>query len=142
MATPQTVTLTGTITWSDGTLFDGYVLLGLGLPSNATDVWPSLAVGAGKYPMLRLPIWTVVPIRQGVFDPNTKVFVNTSIDPPNSKYGAYWFDNNKRRIYPAAGVTAAPFTISASANGTYALTPGASLTLPLAPTTIPNAEDN
>lgn len=129
---PQTALLSGTVTWSDGTLFDGYVLLALGLPSNGDGVWPTAMIG-GKYPATRIPVWTVVPIIRGVFSPNTSIFFNSSIDPPGTKYGAYWYDINWRLLFPAVGVPATGFTISVNP---YAISIP-TLTVPSSPSTIP-----
>lgn len=133
VTTPQTAHITGNVSWSNGTAFDGYLLLGLGLPSDTNGAWPSLSIGMGKYPTLRLPLWTVVPISQGAFDQATSVFFNSSIDPPGSKYGAYWYDINWRLIYPATNVAATPFVISTNL---YAITVP-TLTIPTVAGSIP-----
>lgn len=111
---PSTATLTSSspIKWVGGTLFDGFVMLGLCVPSGTTGAWPSLSIGQGKYPSQKLPIWTVVPIVQGVLDPSAKLFFNSAIDPPGSKYAAYWLDSTKRRLYPSGEGTL--FTIETS----------------------------
>jgi hypothetical protein len=108
---PLTAAISGSPIWSNSTPFDGYLYLGLTLPQDANGQWPTLTFAAQNPPQ-RLPIWTVVPIVAGVFDQNTKVWQNSTLDPPNTQYVAYWYDLNKRRIFPAIGATPTPFTIA------------------------------
>jgi hypothetical protein len=35
-----------------------------------------------------------------VIDQQTKVIFNADITPPNTQYVAYWYDRNKRRVFP------------------------------------------
>lgn len=138
MATsPSTSLLTGTVNWSDGSRFDGYLHLGLVLPQNGDGQWPTTTL-AGQLPPQRLPIWTVVPISAGVFDANTKVFYNTSLDPPNSQYVAYWYDLNRRRLFPTTGTPPTPFTIAANP---YAISLP-TLTIPSTSATLPVPSDS
>ena len=105
---------TTALTWSDGTTkFSGYLLLVLLLPTGYTT-----AAFANKYPRQNLPLRVKVPISQGIYDQNTQVLYNTSIDPPNTQYVAYMFDANDIKI---AGPSSA-FTVSASPVSVPALT--------------------
>jgi hypothetical protein len=129
---PPKASLTGSPLWSDGTPFDGYVLLGLVMPQNADGQWPTLAL-EGVFPPVSLPIWTQIPISAGVFDPNSFVWLNTSVSPGHTQYVAYWYDLNKRRIFPATGTPPTPFTITTTAfaiNIPTLTTPATSATLP------------
>ncbi len=110
---PAKAALTGTVTWSDSTPFDGYLLLGLVLPRNGDGQWVTVVM-EGVFPTTSLPIWNVVPISAGQFDPNTFVWLNTSLTPENTQYVAYWYDLNNRRIYPSllGGPPVTPFTIT------------------------------
>lgn len=136
--TPSTAVLTGNVTWSDATPFDGYLLLGLVMPTNADGIWPTVTVGGGNVPPLRLPIWTMIPINAGVFDSNTKILFNSSISPDSTQYVAYWYDLNKRRIFPATGSNPTPFVIS-SASFAPSIP---SLTVPATSGVIPAPSDN
>lgn len=135
---PAFALLTGTVTWSDLTLFDGYVLLGLVLPSNSDGIWPSVSVNGGNVPPIRLPIWTQVPIAAGVFDQNSKIYFNSAITPDSTQYVAYWYDLNKRRISPATGSNPTPFTVN---TGAYAIAIP-TLTVPANSGVIPTPSDN
>jgi hypothetical protein len=110
---PSRAPLSGTVSWSDSSAFDGYVMLGLVLPQNSDGIWPTVGI-EGVFPPQRIPIWTVVPISNGSFDVNTYVFYNTSITPPGTQYVAYWYDLNKRRIFPATGNAPAQFSVTTS----------------------------
>ena len=113
MSAPQTALLSGTVTWSDGSLFDGWLRLGLVLPQNSDGQWPTTVL-AGETSPQRLPIWAEVPISAGAFDANTQILFNSSLNPPNTQYVAYWYDRNNRRLFPASNVNPTPFTISAN----------------------------
>lgn len=112
MATPRTATLTGTVTWSDGTLFDGYLLIGIALPTNGDGDWPYIAAD-GITPPQRLPQWIFIPIKQGVIDAATKLWYNADLNPPGTQYVAYWYDSLKRLV--VSGVPT-PFTISTASH--------------------------
>lgn len=97
----------GTIAWSDGTLFDGYVWLGLQLPTGDA---PYLFNSTRPQ---QLPPYTRIPIIGGQLDNNTGVFYNSNLQPPGTRYVAYYFDSNNVLIAPASG-TATPFAVSAT----------------------------
>lgn len=113
MPTPSYATLSGTVTWSDGTLFDGYLYLGLVMPANSDGVWPTATLSGQGSPQ-RLPIWTVVPVMSGVFNPQTRVLYNNSLTPPHTQYVAYWYDLNMRRVAPGPTAITVPFSINVS----------------------------
>ena len=76
------------VTWSDGSLFSGYLLLGLALPTDSLGAqWAEVNLyGTSQI----LPKWTVIPIVEGTVDSNTSIFPNTQLDPPRTKYAIYW----------------------------------------------------
>lgn len=133
---PSKATITGTVSWSNGVLFDGWLLLGIVRPENADGQWPSTVL-AGQLAPQRLPIWLEIPISAGVIDTATKVFFNSSIEPPNTQYVAFWYDRNKRRLFPATGVAPTPFTISTDP---YAITVP-TLTIPSTSATLPTPSE-
>lgn len=123
MATPpSTAVLSGSPAWSNGTPFDGWVRLGLVLPTNSDGSWPSAIFGA-QTTAQRLPIWIEVPINAGTFNQQTKIWYNSSIDPPNTQYVAYWYDGNNRRLFPATGDSPTPFVVNqfTVTGGTYTI---------------------
>lgn len=113
-SSPRTAQLTSAanIAWSNGSLFDGFALVGLAVPvdpDNSNAPWPQLMKGRGSFPFQRLPLWAKIPIIQGVFDSNSTLFFNADIDPPNTQYVAYFYDSaNVRR-----GTSSGLFTVSA-----------------------------
>lgn len=131
MADPRRAKLTGTPAWTGGELFNGFVSIALALPSNSGGDFPTVYLGAGQR-RCQLPIWTRVRVKDGVFDPEAKLFFNADIDPPNTRYFAYWFAYPKFRVSPLVGNPSA-FTVTADP---YAITIP-TLTDPTAPTTAP-----
>jgi hypothetical protein len=113
---------TGTITWSDGTPFDGTVGIGLKhLIDGSSANWPSISLGnaANRRPV---PRWTIIAINEGQFDPNASVWYNADLTPPNSQYVARYADANGKLV---SNLTSA-FTVSTS---TFTI-PSVILTLP------------
>ena len=122
------------VTWSDGSLFSGYILLGLALPTDSLSAqWAQVNLYGTSQ---TLPKWTVIPIIEGTVDNNTSIFPNTQLDPPNTKYAVYWYDNTWKLVYPFPSgtlpslvtVTGATYTITqptltAPTAATGALTP-------------------
>ena len=81
------------VTWSDGTLFDGFCLLVLLTPYD-TDLqasWPWCYI-AGKLVQQRLPQFTICPIKAGQFNQSVTTIWNADIQPPQSQYTAFYFD--------------------------------------------------
>ncbi len=128
---PQSTKITSAsnVLWSSGALFSGYILLGLALPTDALGYqWAELRLYGTSQ---RLPEWTVIPIVEGVIDNNTSIFLTSQLDPPNTRYVAYWYDNTWKRIYPyPIGVLPTAFTVSTNP---YIITPP-TLTVPTVPT--------
>jgi len=105
MAYPAFSTLSGTVTYSDGTtLLDGYVLLLIAYPTGYT----SASIADQLVPQA-IGDHIKVRIQQGVYDQSARIYQNSSLEPPNTKYVAYFYNNNDTQL----GVTAL-FTISAS----------------------------
>lgn len=105
----RTATLSGTVTWSNGSPFDGYVLIGTVLPSGY-----SYASLSGDYPEPHLPLFTVVPISAGAFNQLARIYFNADLEPPNCRYGAYWYDTQNTLLSgPSAifDVTSDPYPI-------------------------------
>lgn len=133
MAEPRSAVLTGTVYWSDSaTLFNGYVAIALGLPTNAAGTFPAVYLGSGLREAT-IPQWTRVRVTDGVFDQEAKLYFNADINPPSTRYFAYWYAYPKYRLFPAVGVEPAAFTITTTP---YSITIP-TLTLPTAPTTAP-----
>ena len=122
-----------TIDWSTGDHFNGYALLALCPPTSSGTNWPTLGQVANN-PQTRLPLWVRVPIINGRYDNAIKIIFNEDIDPPNTRYAAYFYDLSNQRVAPAG--TPTMFEIDADP---YTLTPP-TLTAPIAPVTPPSPE--
>lgn len=117
---PQTtkVSTATPVLWSNGNLFNGWLMLGIALPTGAAgSSFPSITLW-GNMPPQPLPQWVMIPIVQGQLDQNTSVFQSIYLDPPGCKYVAYWLDTNKNIIFPSGGATPALFDI---AQGSYVI---------------------
>lgn len=99
-----------TVTWSDGTPFDGYVLLSVVPPSGYSQQGKS-----SFFPIQKLPGAIKVPIRNGVINNTTKIPWTNAYDPPGCAYLATWYDPFDNVISGPIGpftVTADPYTVS------------------------------
>lgn len=124
MSTPQKATLTGSVTWSDGSPFDGWVCIITNPPLTGTGVgWPSISL-EGNHPRTRIPRETWVSITGGVYNQTTPVWFNGDLQPPGVRYAAYFYDLGKVLIAPLSA--AALFDI---ASNPYTLVPP-TLTIP------------
>lgn len=133
--TPSFATLTSTpVTWSDGTLFNGFLLLGLVLPTGSGITIAEVDLG-GRAPGERIPLFLKVPIVDGVYDNGVGVMYNSSITPPNSKYAAWYYLDGVTPVKVAgpstlftvssATLTPPAQTITITSAGTVAPTPDA-----------------
>jgi hypothetical protein len=134
MPVPQIGKLTGTITWSDGSNFNGFAVIGLVFPTSSGAAWPELSLEPNSFRQ-RIPQWSVIPIVDGAFNSSVGLFYNENIDPPNTKYAIYYYDSSNKVV----GSPSAPadfFIISAPTTTPTMYT----LTVPIAGTAIPNPE--
>lgn len=131
-ASSSQLTSASAISWSGGTLFNGYVLLIMTPPNTGGATWTRVSLKDCR-PKLRVPTRVKVPIREGVYDPDTRVWQTTSIVPPNAKYSAFFYDDNDVLI----AIGSALFTVTADP---YTLAPP-TLTAPTAETVSPEPED-
>lgn len=118
--------------WSDGTLFTGFLRVGLIVPQYGGTTDAAFITLANQTPGLRIPLNTMIQITDGKPDTYTAVFQNSALRPPNSRYTAWWYDSTGALI---AGPSAA-FTISTS---TFS-PPAATLTSPSVGSTIPPSD--
>lgn len=121
------------VSWSDGSPFNGFLLLGLVLPINVT-AWAELDL-AGQYPGERLPIFTRIPITSGQFSKDAGVIYSTSINPPNTKYAAFYYDSS---AYPPRQIAADPTLFSVTSTPITLVPP--TLTAPTAGTVAPTPD--
>lgn len=135
-ALPQSATLdqSVTVSWSNGDTFNGFMLVGLVVPSTGGTAWAELDLG-GQAPGERIPLWTKVPIVDGKFDSTVGILYNAAIAPPNTKYAAWYYDQSTNPPRQIAGpsdlftVTSTPLT-----------PPSLTLTVPTAGVTPPTPD--
>lgn len=119
--TPPTstkITTASPVLWSDNSLFTGYILFGVALPTDATGAqWAELRLYGTSQ---RLPLWTIIPVVEGTVDTNTSLYLTTQLDPPNTRYAIYWYDSTWKLVYPfpsgtlpsLVSVTTSPYQIT------------------------------
>lgn len=91
MGTEQKAELTGTITYSDSSNFTGWLLLGLVPPLRGATPYTTFYKKYTKE-RVKLPQWITFPVRDGEILANAKIRFNSSIEPPNTKYAAFFVD--------------------------------------------------
>ncbi len=104
------------VTWSDNvTLFDGFVWLGVALPTSPVFVTPpggetSNGTGTQFIPwmiatmrVVYIPPFVKIPICNGAIDQTTQVYYNQDINPPGTIYKVYWFSADGTLLTPASG---------------------------------------
>ena len=101
-----------TVQWSDGTNFDGWILVGVVPPTFSGTDSAYVSFSDGK-PVVRLPVFAFVPITDGKFHTSSSVIFTSDLQPPNTKYVVWYYDSIRRQIAgpsSAVTVTADPFT--------------------------------
>lgn len=135
MAEPRTAKLIGLCQWDNGENFDGFVLIGLAKPSNAEgDYTVSLDGSAMRQ---RIPEWSKIKIVDGVFDSSAKLYWTADIEPPNTRYAAWFYANPRKRVAPLNPTAPSLFSVAVTE---YAITIP-TLPAPTAPVTSPTPSD-
>ena len=134
-STPQSASLSQSVTvlWSDGSLFNGFILIGLVYPTNGSQ-WAEVDLG-GQAPGERLPQFTKVAIVNGKFDNSVGIVYTSSISPPNTQYVAWYYDQS---TYPPRQICG-PTTFFTVNTGTVT-PPTCTLTSPTAGTEPPSPD--
>lgn len=113
---------TGTITWSDGTPFDGVCWIGLkSLVNGSAVAWPTISLG-NRSTRRSVPVWAPIPVTEGAFGTDFGVYYNADLTPHNSQYIAYYYDSNGVQI-------AGPSTAFSVSTPTFTV-PSLTLTVP------------
>lgn len=123
--------LGGTINWSDGSPFNGYAVVGIVLPTVAAVPWVAATLENSLIRQV-LPLWAGIPIEAGVFNTAAGLLYNADINPPNTKYAIYYFDQSLQQVGTPSGAGDF-FTIAAATT----IPPTYTLTVPTAGTTVP-----
>jgi len=102
-----------TLSWTDASLFNGFILVGIVPPTSGGTDWAQLSI-SDYYPPQRVPVFARVPITSGKYNSVAGLFFTADLEPPNSRYIAFWYDATGRLITPSASaqfqVTTDPFT--------------------------------
>lgn len=125
----RTARLSGTVYWDDDeSLFDGWLLIGL---NSGGDSAPKVYLD-NALEVVELPSFTKFRVTEGVIDQDQELFFTSDIQPPNSRYWAWWYDLTGTLIAPAGDPSA--FTVTANPHPITIPT----LTSPTAPTDPPS----
>lgn len=103
----------GSVTWSDGSNFNGYALCGLKSMTGYTDTQFTLA-NTGLAKQLPRSNFTKLLIVEGQYQQNAGLIYNADINPPGTYYVAWIYDNSGEQIAgpsSAFQVTSNPFTM-------------------------------
>ena len=93
-STPSYANLTDTpVLWSDGSNFNGFLLLGIVSPQYSNLAWQQISL-AGRVPPEWIPVFLKVPIQDGQYRNDIGVLYNASLAPPNTQYVGWWYDNS------------------------------------------------
>jgi hypothetical protein len=94
------------VTWaSSGRPFDGWLLVGLVVPSGYPRMELYNYIG-----LVDLPIFTMIPIVAGQYNQNTQIFYTDMIDPPGATYVGWLVDKGYKQI----GSVSSPFTVTSN----------------------------
>lgn len=108
--------------------FNGFLLLGIALPTGYSEVFLEDADSR-----VRLPQWLAIPVQNGVVNAEARVFFTSSLEPPNCRYAPFWYDENWTRVS-----TTTPTLLEIEADP-YTITPP-TLTAPTAPVAAPTLD--
>ncbi len=126
MAYPTVATLAGLVTYSNATPIDGYALILVAYPQTYTPTQISIA---NQLIPQRIGDRIKVRIQQGQWDGSARIIFNSSLEPPNTKYACYFYDNDDvllGNVSTLFTVNTSPYTINWS-----------TATIPTAPTVLP-----
>lgn len=96
---------TFTQNWSSGVAFDGYLLVGCVVPSGK----PRCELGQYSG-IVDMPIFTLFPITNGVFDQSTELIYTSDLTPPGAQYVAWLCDKTMQQI----GTVSTAFTVTSN----------------------------
>lgn len=85
------------IQWSSGANFNGYVLCIMAPPALGAGNYPQVSL-SGEYPKVRVPTRIAVPIKDGVYNSESRLRRTDFLEPPNVKYCSFFFDINDAQI--------------------------------------------
>lgn len=87
-----------TVSWSDGSEFNGYMLVGLSSPELSSQTFPNVRYGNVGEPTETIPVFVKIPIKHGQFNQTVGVFFNEDLSPPNTLYYAWMYTNTDFQV--------------------------------------------
>lgn len=90
------------IEWSNGNPFDGYLVCRLVSSAN----YPEMSL-SGEIPRAQIPIYTIVPIKSGVYNETARLLWTSAIEPTNRVYATSYYDTNGVLISVHSNITVA-----------------------------------
>lgn len=85
------------IVWSDGALFNGYMIMIMALPNQGIQQWTQVAL-RNSQPKLKIPQRVKIPIKEGVYDNFTMFWSTDSLVPENVVYSVWFYDDTDQLI--------------------------------------------
>lgn len=135
------------IYWDNGMRFNGYACIAIVPPTIPAQGQLQYTVRGMATPATTLPLTMhLIPIENGVLDPNLGLYYNEDITPPNTRYVLYYADASKQIISgPSAYFTVStpdillpPMTIQTPVNTPPGKFSGILSTLPVALSSLSN----
>jgi hypothetical protein len=90
-----------TITWSNGAVFNGYIIVGIVIPTQngmSITVWPQINYGNTAQQLYLPKGFAKVPIVEGKLFSNAGLIYNIDINPPATQYVYYVYDSSNKQI--------------------------------------------
>lgn len=83
--------------WSNGILFNGFMLVEMLIPSDGVTPWAEVDYG-NIFPGLTLPRMQKIPIVDGQANGACGLFLNEDLVPPGSQYVIWFYDSTNRQL--------------------------------------------
>jgi hypothetical protein len=97
-------------TWSDGSLFTGFLLVGIIAPTYSGVTVPF--VGYDNIPSDASPTFILCPITDGIISSACGLIPSANLQPPNCAYVAWLYDVTKKLVAGPSTLTATSTTIT------------------------------
>jgi hypothetical protein len=116
------------MTWTDSTLFNGFVLIGLALPTASGTQFLGVRYGNAGISEA-IPQFTKIPVTDGLLNSSCGLFYNADLTPPGSQYVAWTYVPNGPTAGGVCRMIAGPTATFEVTEATFTL-PAMTLTVP------------